>query len=443
MAPTADGTAGGTGKSRLTRRAGRAASPGASPGANPGANPGARPEAEPARAAGPAPAGAATRRGRSVARQDAARQDAGRPDAADPAAPTPPPGPLPPPPSSRTSGPAPASPAGPPAGAGSDGRPAMDALASRQVPRNVPPPPGGPLPTTRRGMLRYRVLPRSVIGVSMLILAFAIGAGFSGVVLYSYYQYKQDQADTRVNALINGYKSQFAKAEADLHAAVGSAKADIAQQLKGAEALQSGPAELATLTKQVAPSVFFVHTLDAAGQPSVGSAFVIASTSSSSLLLTSYTTVAAATHAPGPPVYVRQGGVDTAVTVRTWDPQNDLALLVLAKGGLTPLTVAPATPTPQPGDRLFAVSGLGAAGASLTQGSVVDVSSSLVAIDTPIGTAFQGGPLVDRSGNVVAVASRTYAPLGFTSDGVYYAPYVQAACSKVLSCPGGTLSSSR
>lgn len=288
-------------------------------------------------------------------------------------------------------------------------------------------------------MLRYRLLPRSVIGVSMLILAFAIGAGFSGVVLYSYYQYKQNQADTKVNALITGYKGQFAKAQADLNAAVANAKAEVAKQLEAAHALQVGPAQLATLTKQLAPSLYFVHTLDANGQPSVGSAFVISSNASQSLLITSYTTVAAATRSPGPPVYVRQGNADTPVTVRTWDPQYDLALLVLPRGNLTALTAAPTSPSPGPGDRLFAVSGLGSAGASLTQGFVVDASSSGLAVDTAIGTSFQGGPVVNQKGQVVAVGSRSYAPLGFPSSGVYYVPYVEAACNKVLSCPGGSL----
>jgi S1-C subfamily serine protease len=275
----------------------------------------------------------------------------------------------------------------------------------------------------------------------MLILAFAIGAGFSGVVLFSYYQFRQNQADTKVNALISGYKGQFARAEADLNAAVAAAKANIATQLKGAQALQSGPAQVAALIKQVAPSVFFVHTLDASGQPAVGTAFVVSSNSNQSLLLTSYTTVTAATRAPGPPVYVSQGdaGAQTPVTVRTWDPQYDLALLILPKGGLTPLSAASTTPSAQPGDRLFAVSGLGAAGASLTQGSVIDVSSSGLQVDASIGTSFQGGPLIDQSGHVVAVGSRSYAPLGFTSDGTYFVPFVEAACNKVLSCPGGTL----
>ncbi|HUE58944.1 MAG TPA: serine protease [Acidimicrobiales bacterium] len=290
---------------------------------------------------------------------------------------------------------------------------------------------------------RRRVLPRSLLGVASLILAFAIGAGFSGVVLYSYYQYKLNQTDQRVNSLISGYKDQFAKAEANLNADVANAKAAIAAQLKTVQEQQASPTVLAGLIKQVAPSVFFVHTMDVNGQPSVGTAFVVSSNGSESLLVTSYTTVAAATHAPGPPVYVRQGtGSDAVVTVRTWDPQYDLALLVLPRGNLTKLVAAPNNPAPVPGDRLFAVSGLASAGAKLTQGVVVDVLSSGMEVDNSIGSEFQGGPLVTQSGQVVAVASRTYSPLGFTTDAAWYVPYVGAACNKVLSCPGGSLAGS-
>jgi len=289
------------------------------------------------------------------------------------------------------------------------------------------------------GIFRRRILPRSVLGIASLMLALAVGAGFSGVVLFSYYQYKLNQTNARVNTLITGYKKQFANAQGDLSAAVAAANANIQNQLKAVQGLQTGPAALAALTRQVAPSVFFVHTLDANGQASVGTAFVASSNTTESLLLTSYTTVKAATVAPGPTVFVRQGSVDVPVTVRAWDPQYDLALLVLPKPGLHPLPAASAVPAPQPGDRIFAVSGLGAAGASIAQGNLIDVAASGVTEDAAIGPSFQGGPIVNQAGQVVAVASRTYSPLGFATDGVWFAPYVEAACNKVLICPGGTL----
>jgi S1-C subfamily serine protease len=278
-----------------------------------------------------------------------------------------------------------------------------------------------------------------VLGIACLILALAVGAGFSGVVLFSYYQYKLNQTNDRVNTLISGYKKQFTNAESDLAAATAAAKANIQNQLKVLQQFKAGPATLAALIKQVAPSVYFVHTLGTNGESSVGTAFVVSSNTTQSLLLTSYATVKAATINPGPTVYIQRGNTSTPVTVRSWDPEHDLALLVLPQGSLRALPVAPSSPAPQPGDSVYAVSGLGSAGASISQGTVIDVSASGLTENAAIGPAFQGGPLLNQAGDVVGVASLAYAPYNFTSSGVWFAPYVQAACNQVLSCPSGTL----
>jgi len=272
-----------------------------------------------------------------------------------------------------------------------------------------------------------------------MILALAVGAAFSGVILYSYYQYRLDQTDNQVNRLISGYSQAFRNAEAQLGAQTNAAKAQIQAQLAPLRQLQAQASTLTALVKKLGPSVFFVHTLDRAGQPSVGSAFVVSSSAGRSLLLTSYATVEAATTSPGPPVYVQQGAISTPVTVRSWDPTYDLALIVLARGHLPALSPAPSNPAPALGERVFALSGLGAGGGSISQGAITEVSANGIEFNTPISAAFQGGPLVDSTGRVLGVASRSYAPLGFASDGVWFAPYVSAACQRVLSCPGGSL----
>src|SRR5581483_3849773 len=120
-----------------------------------------------------------------------------------------------------------------------------------------------------------------------------------------------------------------------------------------------------------APALYFVHTLDANGQPSVGTAFAVASDTRQTLLLTSYTVVQAATKKPGPQLFVRHGtGNDQAVTVYTWDESNDLALIILPSGNQPKLDFSQSAP--KPGERVYAVSGLGSAGASITQGFVAD-----------------------------------------------------------------------
>ena len=304
-------------------------------------------------------------------------------------------------------------------------------------------PPVAPAPPpTQKVPLRRRVLPRTVLGISVMILSLAVGAAFSGVVLYSYYQYRLDQTNSRVNTLIQQYSTQFKNAESQLAAQAGQDRSQIQAQLAPLQQLEAQSATLATLVKAASPSLFFVHTLDQGGQASVGTAFVVASSATQSLLLTSYTTVQAATVIPGPSVYVQQGPISTLVTVRTWDPTYDLALIVLPKGQLPVLQPAPTSPAPAVGQRVFALSGEGTVGASISQGAVTDVSASGIEHNTPISAVYQGGPLLNAEGQVLGIDSLSYAPLGYASSNVWFAPYINSACAKVLSCPGGTISDS-
>lgn len=312
----------------------------------------------------------------------------------------------------------------------------------RPSPAEADPTPPRGQPAAHPG-LRYRVLPRTLLGIASLMLAFAVGAGFSGVVLYSYFQYHLDQTNGRVNNLIDGYTKQFKNAEGDLQASANRARVQIQNQLAPLQQLEADPKALAKLVRTLSPSLFFVHTQDVNGQPAVGSAFVVASNADRSLLLTSATTVAASQHSPAPTVYVRQGNNDTQVSVRTVDTSNDLALIVLPRGRLPVVRVAPSDSPPRLGDKVYAMSGQGTAGASVSQGAVTNVSSNGIADNAPIGPAYQGGPLVNANGQIVAIASFTYAPEGFMSTGVYEAPYPQAACSKVLSCPDGSIAASQ
>jgi len=292
-------------------------------------------------------------------------------------------------------------------------------------------------PTFDRRPLRYRVLPRTAIGISVVILAFALGASLSGVVLYTNYEYRLTQNQDKVSALTNGIPAEVQNATDALKGQEADAENLINQEIAPLKSVLATGQTVQQLVTKVAPAVYFVHTLDASGQPSVGTAFAVASDAHQTLLLTSYTTVSAATVKPGPAVAIRQGtGPDQAVTVYTWDASKDLALIILPKGNQATLTFA--TTAPQLGERVFAVSGLGAAGAAITQGFVADVSADGIQHDATTGVQFQGGPLLDSSGQVVGILSRTYSPLGFAVSDVWFAVPPDAACSKVLVCPNGT-----
>jgi S1-C subfamily serine protease len=287
---------------------------------------------------------------------------------------------------------------------------------------------------------RERLVPRTVLGMSVLILAFAIGSAFSGVVFYSYYEFRKDKSEKLTATFVNGFDERFNTAKKTIDAQAANAKSDIQKELEPLQKLRADSQVLDDLVTKDGPAVWFVKTLDASGQPSVGSAFVVASDSNQSLLLTSYTTVEAATHNPGPSVTVSKGGQDMKAQLYNWQPERDLALLIISKGNQPKLKFASGNPPTSTGERIFALSGLGAAGAAITQGFVADVSSAGIQHDAAVGPQFQGGPLVNSDGDVLAIASRSYSPLGFRADTVTFGVPVRDACDRVLRCPSGVIS---
>jgi len=278
-------------------------------------------------------------------------------------------------------------------------------------------------------------VPRSALGLAGLLFAMSVASALTGAILYAYYEYRLGQTDDRVEEFAASFEETvdgaLERIETERDTAVGAVQG----QLDDLEKFAASGETLAALLEQAAPSVWFVSTLDEAGQPSVGSAFVVFSDGEQSFLLTSYTTVRAATQNPAPEITVRKGDDVLGVELTSWDPANDLALLTVDRPSLPALRWAPTEPPVQVGDRVFVVSGLGAAGGAISQGFVADVSANGIQHDAPVGAAFQGGPLLTSGGEVLAVASRAYAPLGFAPEAVFFGVPIRASCAEVLRCP--------
>lgn len=298
-----------------------------------------------------------------------------------------------------------------------------------------PAPPAGPSSGWRT--FRDRIVPRTALGLSTLFLFAAIGAAFSGAVLFAYYQWRLDQNEATLTNLVEGFDDEVAGAKDEIAADREDATEQIRQELEPLQKLVASGETLEQLLEVVAPSMWFVVTRDEAGAPSVGSAFVVASDSEQSFLLTSFNTVRAVTQQPAPSLTIRKDGEEVGATLWTWDEARDLALLVVGRGNQPRLEWAEDPNVVGLGDRVFVVSGLGSAGAAVVQGSVADVSSAGVQHDAAVGNAFQGGPVVTGQGEVIGVASRIYSPLGFRPEDVYFALPIREACDRVLQCPSG------
>jgi hypothetical protein len=295
--------------------------------------------------------------------------------------------------------------------------------------------------TQERARLRHRILPRTVLGVSAMMLSLGVGAAFAGASLYAYYDYRLTENETRVDEFAKGFENNFAAAISEVARARDNALESISQSSALIQDWVDATNAIVELPQKTAGGVFTVRTLDVAGKPVLGSAFVVSSDQTTSLLLTSHELVQAATAQPGPKVTIeRLGGEQIPVEVWAWDPQLDLALLKVGRGNLPALTWAPDADRAQAlGKRVYVVGGVGAAGATAAQVMVIDQSQQGLRLDSPVEADFRGGPVVDASGQVLGVATSAYRPLGFPTVSRPYVPMITMACKAgergVVICP--------
>ncbi len=280
-----------------------------------------------------------------------------------------------------------------------------------------------------------RILPTTALGLAALLFCMSLASAFTGAVLFAYYEYQLGKTEDRVDDFRAGFEDEVDEAIGRIESEGESAVGAVQTQLDDLEKFAASGETLATILEKASPSVWFVSTLDDAGQPSVGSAFVVFSDGEQSFLLASFHTVRAATQSPAPAITLRKGDEQVEATLTSWDPANDLALLTVDRPNLPALPWAPTDPPLQIGDRVFVVSGLGAAGGSISQGFVADVSANGIQHDSPVGAAFQGGPLLNSNGEVLASASRAYAPLGFDPEAVFFGVPIRTSCVEVIRCP--------
>lgn len=193
------------------------------------------------------------------------------------------------------------------------------------------------------------------------------------------------------------------------------------------------PANLSpeALGRKVAPSVWAVSTLDLAGRPVEGSAFVIGASGGQTLLLTSLATVKAATTNPGPVIAVRNRGSNVNATLWTWDEGRDLALLVITTPAPTLKWAGPSDPDDN--GKVYAVVG----GGGVTAGMIAGPAGVAIPHDISTDGLRQGAPLLNAKGEVLGMMSRDYDPGGRGTDKMFFAVPVGLSCDRVLKCGSG------
>ncbi|MGH2717831.1 MAG: trypsin-like peptidase domain-containing protein [Actinomycetota bacterium] len=325
------------------------------------------------------------------------------------------------------------------------------------------------------------LLPKTVVGLALWLLIFALGASLSGVVFFVAYERKLTDVQNQVQSAKSQLTQQLNNAVTQLQ------NAD--KQIEGGGVTGTGASlgpvgQSARLLSQVGPSVAVVEGTSSSGARTSGSGFVLNSTTSQSWILTSYQLVAgsvaaaqaaqnelsspspppanpfgipdtsttappAVTLPPPPQATVNIAGSDHSGTVYSWDAADNLALIVVRVGNVPALQFS--NDVPSTGLNVWAMSASGGQfGATAAAGQVVSNGGHNVSTSAAFGVQATGGPLVDQEGNVVGVlyvpqasslasggTRASPSPSGSPppSTAVGLAIPVHLACVQVIICP--------
>jgi S1-C subfamily serine protease len=285
-----------------------------------------------------------------------------------------------------------------------------------------------------RNSVRFPIFTRSILLWMLIFALTGVAFGASGAFWWANFnsQVSELRTDTQ------DFEQRSLDAQSELQDLREQSLEEINEAIAPLRGFLS-ESQMLQLAQQFSPSVRFVATLDEEGMPSVGTGFAVISDDQQTFFVTSYNTVRAATVAPGPEITLRKGTEEIKGELWNWDPERDLALIRAEIPNAPVLEwVDDADAARAVSSRVFPVSGLGGAGASLTTGMVIDQSASGFQHDAPLGAAWQGGPIINVEGKVFGVASLTYAPLGFSQgDQVHFAVTVNELCQRLLACGGG------
>jgi putative serine protease PepD len=194
-----------------------------------------------------------------------------------------------------------------------------------------------------------------------------------------------------------------------------------------------GQADWPAVATKVEPSVFTIATDNA-----LGSGWVVRSSAGGSELLTNFHVVEGAWNAGVVSVDVRQADLTMSGTVVRVDRGNDLAV-VHVPTRLTALKTVDARPAV--GAAAMAVGSPLGLGGSVSIGVISGFrslgGSDYVQFSAAISPGNSGGPVVDRDGNVMAVA--TAKLVGDGAEALGFGIPVQTACTVLVACVKATV----
>ncbi len=285
-----------------------------------------------------------------------------------------------------------------------------------------------------RAKIRHRILPRSVIGICFMLLSMGVGAAFSGAAFYAYYDDRLAENERAVARFVEGFDQQYTDASGAIDQIRVESIEEVRHELRTLHDYVADAEGVINLPQVVGESVWMLETRNHSGAIVNGSAFAVVGHDGGTALVTSYALVESSTVAPSPALDLIKGNRRVPAQLWSWDEERDLAVVVVDVEIPTLEFAGDRDQVDTVGSRIFALSGVGGQGATASPGVLLDNSLSGLQHTVPLGSLFDGGPLLNGDGKVMGVASLSFRPFGIDPGDVRQAPDVRAICAVILEC---------
>jgi hypothetical protein len=292
------------------------------------------------------------------------------------------------------------------------------------------------------------LMPKTVVSIAIWILMFGLGAGVSGLVWFIIYQQQLNGVEDRLIKSQEQLSKRFDEKLKELQSSgttkspnLNSSSLPGATEVSPSDDPNSPASQLQSLLSSVGPAIAAVEGQDAKGGATSGSGFVVNVNSGEAWVVTSYHLVAGAV-GKGQVVRVRLGGFELLSEVYASDPARDLALVIFQATGQKALRLS--RDPLEAGTEVWAISSR-SRGINQADGSpahIADVSPAFLVLDVDVPSTADGGPLVDKDGNVVGVVTGS-SKAADASGGASHrsAVPIETICSQVVKCPNLTKAS--
>lgn len=287
------------------------------------------------------------------------------------------------------------------------------------------------LPEIKERKIRWRIIPTSFIGISLMLLMFAAGALLGVIGLYTRFDFGLQNNINVTQEAINESRNE----NLEFNESIITERERLEQAVENLDGSIATSFSMSELSENLSKTVVSIETEDEGGNAIVfsGVVFSVNDELNESFILTSAILLEANKALPSPGITVTISGESFEGALINWDDIQDIALISVPTNELNAVQWETSTNiTRSLYDNVFVASGFSSNGVLIDTSRLLDIDDSFIRIADPLALEQAGGGVFNNDGNLLAINTFFYSPLGISDAEIPFAMTREEVCSTDL-----------